>query len=96
MKPQVLSFLLLLSGGMLLSCKEEPKNTKEVATEMSAQTSESIHNIPVNPLKEAYFGETHVHTSASMDAFIGGNRITADDAYRFARGEEMQINGSLY
>ena len=23
-----------------------------------------------NPLKEAYFGETHVHTSWSFDAFI--------------------------
>ena len=24
--------------------------------------------IPANPLKEAYFGETHVHTSYSLDA----------------------------
>jgi Protein of unknown function (DUF3604) len=42
------------------------------------------------PLKDAYFGETHLHTGVSMDAFIGGNRVTPDDAYRFAKGEENQ------
>ncbi|EJC6851438.1 DUF3604 domain-containing protein [Vibrio parahaemolyticus] len=46
-----------------------------------------------NPLKDAYFGETHVHTGVSMDAFIGGNRLTPDDAYRFAKGEKVLVNG---
>jgi Protein of unknown function (DUF3604) len=31
-----------------------------------------------------------------MDAFIAGNRLTPDDAYRFARGEEMMVNGSMH
>jgi hypothetical protein len=26
--------------------------------------------VPENPLKDAYFGETHVHTSYSLDAYI--------------------------
>jgi hypothetical protein len=26
-----------------------------------------------NPLKDAFFGETHVHTSWSFDAYIFGN-----------------------
>ena len=50
--------------------------------------------VPANPLKDAYFGETHVHTSYSLDAFIGGNRITPDDAYRFAKGETVIVNGN--
>ena len=49
-------------------------------------------SIPENPLKNAYFGETHVHTSFSMDAFIGGARLTPFDAYRFAKGESVSIN----
>ncbi len=49
-----------------------------------------------NPLKEAYFGETHLHTGVSMDAFIAGNRLTPDDAYRFAMGEEVMVNGSMH
>ncbi len=48
--------------------------------------------IPENPLKEAYFGETHVHTSFSLDAYIGGARLTPFDAYRFAKGEDVGVN----
>jgi len=46
-----------------------------------------------NPLKDAYFGETHVHTSYSLDAYIGGTRLTPNDAYRFAEGETVIVNG---
>ena len=45
--------------------------------------------VPENPLKDAYFGETHVHTSFSLDAYIGGARLTPFDAYRFAKGEDV-------
>ena len=53
-------------------------------------------NVPTNQLKEAYFGEQHVHTGVSMDAFIAGNRLTPDDAYRFAQGEEIMVNGKMH
>ena len=36
-----------------------------------------------------FFGDTHHHTSNSGDAFSGGNRLTPEDAYRFARGDEV-------
>jgi hypothetical protein len=52
--------------------------------------------VPTNPLKNAYFGETHVHTSYSLDAYIGGARLTPDDAYRFAKGETMVVNGQKH
>jgi hypothetical protein len=35
------------------------------------------------------FGDTHLHTSFSMDAGAFGARLTPKDAYRFARGEEV-------
>ncbi len=37
----------------------------------------------------AYFGDTHLHTSFSMDAGAFGARIDPRAAYRFARGEEV-------
>jgi len=40
---------------------------------------------PTRPL----FGDTHHHTSNSGDAFMGGNRLTPEDAYRLARGQEV-------
>jgi Protein of unknown function (DUF3604) len=36
-----------------------------------------------------FFGDTHLHTSFSMDAGAFGARLTPVDAYRFARGEEV-------
>src|SRR5262245_5707805 len=36
-----------------------------------------------------FFGDTHLHTSFSMDAGAFGTRIAPREAYRFARGEEI-------
>jgi hypothetical protein len=36
-----------------------------------------------------FWGDTHLHTAYSMDAGAFGNRIGLDEAYRFARGEEV-------
>jgi hypothetical protein len=36
-----------------------------------------------------FFGDTHHHTANSGDAFMGGDRLTPEQAYRFARGEEV-------
>ena len=44
-----------------------------------------------NPLRDAYFGETHVHTSWSLDAFSIGNTITTPaDAYKYFKGEPIK------
>jgi hypothetical protein len=42
-----------------------------------------------------FFGDTHHHTSNSGDAFMGGNRLTPEQAYRFARGEEVTSSTGL-
>jgi hypothetical protein len=44
-----------------------------------------------NPLRDAYFGETHVHTSWSLDAWTFGNRVTGpDDTYKYFKGEPIK------
>jgi hypothetical protein len=44
-----------------------------------------------NPERNAYFGETHIHTSWSVDAWLFGNRITGpDDAYKYAQGQTIK------
>ena len=53
--------------------------------------------------KHAYFGDLHIHTGWSFDAFIYNVRTTPDDAYRYAKGykiphvsgDSIQINRPL-
>ena len=44
-----------------------------------------------NPLKNVYFGEQHLHTVNSADAFSFGTRGTPEDAYKYAKGEPVVL-----
>jgi hypothetical protein len=48
-------------------------------------------NFPTN----VYWGDTHLHTGMSMDAGAFGARLGPEDAYRFARGEELTSSTGL-
>jgi len=44
-----------------------------------------------NPERNAYFGETHIHTSWSVDAWVMGNRLTGPaEALKYAQGETIK------
>lgn len=41
--------------------------------------------------RQAYFGQTHLHTSWSLDAYIIGNTVTGpEEAYQYAMGETVK------
>lgn len=42
-----------------------------------------------------YWGDTHLHTSLSMDAGAFGNRLGLDEAYKFGRGQEVTTSTGL-
>lgn len=45
--------------------------------------------------RRAMFGDLHLHTRFSFDAYVFGTRATPDDAYRYARGEAIQHPGGF-
>ncbi len=47
-----------------------------------------------NPLNNVYFGEQHLHTQQSADAFSFGTRNTPDDAYNYCKGQAVLKNTS--
>ena len=42
-----------------------------------------------------FWGDTHLHTGLSLDAGLFGNTLGHDEAYRFARGEEVVSSTGL-
>jgi hypothetical protein len=92
---------LLLGAGVLAlaSCSRESATGKPAAqtaaTATAAQGGESAEEAaaPSNPDRNAYFGNVHVHTSLSFDAFTNGSRTTPDDAYAWAQGAAMTSSG---
>ncbi|RZV36261.1 MAG: DUF3604 domain-containing protein, partial [Acidimicrobiales bacterium] len=56
-----------------------------------AETVESAASeIVKNPNKDVFFGDLHIHTKNSFDAYIFNVRSTPDDVYRFAKGEAVR------
>jgi hypothetical protein len=45
--------------------------------------------------EKVYWGDTHLHTSNSIDAFGFGVRLGPEEALRFARGEEVTATNGL-
>lgn len=68
---------------------------------LAAHTPAMIAAPPVadgpNPERNPYFGETHVHTAWSLDAFVGfGVTVGGPDVfYRYATGETVQHPGGF-
>ncbi|SDQ98806.1 DUF3604 domain-containing protein [Flagellimonas zhangzhouensis] len=94
MKNSIIVLVILFLFSCNSKSKEDKANEDEIVSSNELYTYKGkSYEVAENPLKEAYFGEQHLHTAASMDAFIAGTRLTPDDAYRFAQGEEVLVNG---
>ena len=51
-------------------------------------------SVRVNPNRDAYFGDLHLHTTDSFDAYVlMGTKTTPDEAYKFARGDTINYLG---
>jgi len=72
---------------------ELPQNAEDIGESIS-KTSYSPYAGRSYP-RNVYFGDTHLHTSLSVDAGAFGNRLGLDEAYRFTRGEEITSSSGI-
>ena len=68
------------------------------STSISTSVADELYSKPVNQdyPKNVYWGDTHLHTRNSADAYSLGNmNLTPTDAFRFARGEKVIAHNGM-
>src|SRR5512141_475501 len=85
------ALLAIGSGGAALAATTPASAPGAAAPAKAAAPSArgSAHLPGYNPDRNAYFGDLHVHTGLSFDAYIFNVRATPDDAYAFAKGSTI-------
>ncbi|MCF6275413.1 MAG: DUF3604 domain-containing protein, partial [Robiginitomaculum sp.] len=83
----------IISTLALSACQPANKTVDIDAPPLEAPSTKTAAVKPVNgfPTK-LLWGDTHLHTSNSVDAFSFGARLTPADAYKFARGDKVTSN----
>lgn len=90
-KPTILSRVTLLAVAAYLGALAGSGIASAASDAVTADAA-----IPENPLREAYFGDLHLHTSYSFDAYVmDGTRADPETAYRFGRGEPVEYLGQM-
>jgi hypothetical protein len=95
------SILLLLAAALplalFLGWYADSRVASPLQEDVAAPPPEQAARPAPNPLRNVYFGELHLHTAVSLDATVFGTRAGPRGAYRFARGEAIEIpaNGAL-
>ena len=85
----------LIALTTLGACQKKEEAKKPTAEDAAKKEAAAFQAEPAgtqpNPERNAYFGETHLHTSWSVDAWVMGNRLTGPgDAYKYAQGETIK------
>ena len=86
---------LFASAALILfsACSKKNPRHQPPAADQAQSTQPADARPPRNPLKNAYFGDLHLHTGYSMDAFAFGTRTTPEDSYKYAMGETVEYMG---
>ena len=87
MRKTIVALALLTAAA---GCGQEQAAPEDAVPAANEAATPQSPDIEPNALRDAYFGDTHIHTVLSFDAYLMGTRRTPDEAYAFARGEAIQ------
>lgn len=91
-----ISFTLFLLGLGLSACGPDLTPVPNPISDRASKTwLEEESALETNPNKNLYWGDLHVHTSLSFDAFFSGTLTTCDEAYQYAKGSEIKVYGRM-
>jgi hypothetical protein len=79
------------SGTGCTPSKPGPSDASEEAPTEAAATNVERQCAAWVAERQPFYGDLHVHTAASYDAWAFDTRTTPDEAYRFARGEPIGL-----
>jgi len=80
---------------LLLNGCADPDKVPETHISKPPTTAASTVEVERFPLRTVLFGDLHVHTSWSADAYAGGNRLGPNTAYRFAKGDKVELQNGI-
>ena len=89
---------IVVSVAVILPACSQKENHQQgteklVPAQTLTKTKIDSKSIDINPNRDAFFGETHVHTAYSLDAYLAGTRLTHDEAYSYAQGGTVTLAG---
>ena len=90
----VILMVSIVIATQVVRTQEPPPSQEALQSAFPAQRQFSPYagrNYP----SRVFWGDTHLHTSYSFDAGAFGARLSPEDAYRFARGEELLSSTSV-
>jgi len=89
MKKSRSSILCIALLGALLSCTS-PDDIVDYTEDLAVADPAPGTTPGYSEDKNVYFGDLHVHTKHSFDAYIFGTTATPDDAYEYAKGNAIE------
>lgn len=90
---RIKQLLTVVAALSFAACSNNSTTATEEDSTVASGITATTDQVAVNPLKDCFFGDLHLHTAFSADANFFGATLLPEDAYKYAMGEEVMYMG---